>query len=328
MPFNVILNSYVSPQPSLLHPELAFLSQVLFSKTFITSATFLWALLDYSLKIKCSPQQRQCSPLLLKESRRQSITISLGFPTALLLTILLLGQFVQPEACPTGKLVPQAASCRVWLAGCSARIHTYEFLQGRYWFTGRAQSLPSGFGEHWAKYCNSGKTAPKRLKAAGGYRRWWPCSCRGDAGHIGCQPRQTWQLYQCLPGVSPGWQGFKAWQNFLPVASGRKSWLQKISTCKESSHASQSTATQSRLWRPAKPISAAWLLCLSKSSSAGTSLRGLLVTSGYHSKTTLFPEFAIAILQWCVSLFPVQNIDFVDSQHISSIYLLNTIVIL
>lgn len=67
-------------------------------------------------------------PLLLKESSIISIIILPGFPTALLLTVLLPGHLVQLAACKSSFL-PSAGRCRVWPAGCSARIHFYEFLQ-------------------------------------------------------------------------------------------------------------------------------------------------------------------------------------------------------
>lgn len=95
-------------------------------------------------------------PLLLKESSASGITISPGFPTALLLTILLLRVFVQLAACPTCRSIKGLTG---WVF---SRSHIYEFLQGRYCFAGRAQSLSSGFGEHCGKYCNPGKMLPQR----------------------------------------------------------------------------------------------------------------------------------------------------------------------
>lgn len=108
-----------------------------------------------------------------------------------------------------------------WLG---VQLESYLWVPARQMLLCRQSPIPVfGLWRTLGKVLQSRKNAaPKRLKAAGGSRSWGLCSCRGDAGHIGCQPRQTWQLCQCLLGVSPGWQGCKAWQNFLPMVAGRE----------------------------------------------------------------------------------------------------------
>lgn len=122
------------------------------------------------------------------------------------------------------------------------------------------------------------------LLQGGCWPRWMPAQA-----NLAAVPMPPWRV----PSVG----GLQGMTKLSAYGCWQGSWLQKSTSCKENSHGSQSTATESRPWCPAKPISAAWMLCLSQSSAAGTSLQGLLVTSGHHSKTTLFPEFSIATLQ-------------------------------
>lgn len=168
-------------------------------------------------------------PLLLKEGSIISIIILSDFPTVLLLlTILLLGHLVQLAACKS-RLLLSPGWCRVWQAGCSARSRFYANLQGQIllcWQSPvpafRLTLVSEGDVESivtWEKPWEA--PAPKRLRVAGGSRRsQTPCSCQRDTDHIGCQPRQTWQLQQCVPGVSMGWRGSMAAKNLPPLAAG------------------------------------------------------------------------------------------------------------
>lgn len=175
----------------------------------------------------CPEQNSVPLPLLLKESSIISIIISTGFPTALLLTILLLGHLVWLAACKSN-LLPSTGWCRVWLDGCSAGSHFYEFLQRQIPLWRRSpvpafrQTSESDVESNvtWEKPW--GAPGPKRLRVAGGSRRsWWPCSCQGDAGHIGCQPGHMVIPPWCASREA-GLQGTKVVKNLSPLAAGRE----------------------------------------------------------------------------------------------------------
>lgn len=133
-------------------------------------------------------------------------------------------------------------------------------------------------------------TARKRFKAAGGSTSWWPCSCIVLATLYASQGKPG----SCASASLACLQGGRAARHdktFCLWLLAGKLAPKKAVPARRVPMLHKSTATQSRLWCPAKPISAAWMLCLSQCSAAGASLRGLLMTSGYHSKTTLFPVF-------------------------------------
>lgn len=152
-------------------------------------------------------------PLLLKERSIISIIILSDFPTVLLLTVLLLGHLVQLAARKSRLLSPE----RRLMQGLTGQLFSWESFSCEPASADTALPAASspvfrltlasegdvGSIVTWEKPWEA--PAPKRLRVAGGSRRSQaPCSCQGDTGHIGRQPGQTWQLQQCVPGVSMG----------------------------------------------------------------------------------------------------------------------------
>lgn len=169
---------------------------------------------------------------------------------------------------------PSAGWCRVWLANCSAGRHFYKLLQRQIPLFRQISASESNMESiaTWEK--------PLLQRSSG----WWVAA--GGAGdHVGCQPGQTWQLWRCLPSVVRDGRAARRDGCGKPAASGclRRSWLWNGNVCEESSQALQSAVTWSCLWRPAKPISAGWMLHLSKL-QAHFAFRVLTVTSRSHSE--------------------------------------------
>lgn len=129
-------------------------------------------------------------PLLLNESSIISITISPGFPTALLLTI------IAGAACSAGSLSHMQVHVGFDWLGVQPGVIFMSSCEADNALPGRAQFLPSGFGKsiaiqekkkHWGKYCNPGKMLPQRgsrqqvspgvggpAPAGGHWPRWMP----------------------------------------------------------------------------------------------------------------------------------------------------------
>ena len=153
------------------------------------------------------------------------------------------------------------------------------------------------------------------LLPGGRWPRWMPASAKPVAA-----PMPPWRASWVA-----GLQGTMAAKSLLPPAAGREAGFETATSARRV-HTLHKVlppgcgcgAQQSSCWP------AGCCICQRAALLACIALRVLTVTSRSYSKTTLFPAFSTAMLQWWISLFSVQNIDFVESQYVSSIYLPNT----
>jgi len=162
----------------------------------------------------------------------------------------------------------------------------------------------------------------------GSGRSWWPCSCQGEAGHVGCQ-RHTNPAAVVMPpwhaSGAAGLQGMMAAKNLPPPAAGREVVFETVTSAR-GVHTLHNVLPPARSCGGQQSPSRLAGCSISQGAAllARVAFRVLAVTSRLYSKTTFFPAFSIAVIQWWISLHSVQNIDFVEPQYISSIYLPNT----
>lgn len=163
----------------------------------------------------------------------------------------------------------------------------------------------------WVAPGGAGGPAPARVT---------PATLDASPANLAAAPKPPWRA----SGVA-GLEGMTPVKNLLPPAVGREvgfemaAYARRVHTLQKARPPGHGHGGQQSRSRPAGCClwqRAALLACVA--------FRVLAVTSRSYSETTLFPAFPIAMLQRCFSLFSVQNIGFVESQYISSIYLPST----